>query len=555
MVCHQAAVVGAGVNAADAPSYGSHNDFGTAVLLAEMFAAGCRRLVLASSMVVYGQGRYDCAEHGPVDPLPRTRADLDAGVFEHRCPLCGATVSWRLVDEDAPLRPRSLYAASKTAQEHYALAWAEAVGGSVIALRYHNVYGPNMPRDTPYSGVAAIFRSELESGDVPRVFEDGGQMRDFVHVDDIAAANVAAVESALRRIRRVQRLLGPADLDHGGGDRAVRGPRRRGARRHRAVPQRRCPPHRRRPRRAPPSCWAFAPPSTRATVCASSRSHRCGHRCVALAVVVAIVALVASGLLALVWSQQRRLIYFPSPGPVPPAAAVLPNGQDVVLETDDGIRLGAWYFPVAGGPAVLVCNGNGGDRSVRAELAAALNRMGLSVLLFDYRGYGGNPGRPSEDGLAADARAAQAWLARQPGVEKIVYFGESLGAAVAVGLAVERPPAALDVAVAVHVAARRGRGALSVAAGAAAADWTGIRRSSASASVHVPVMVIAGDRDDIVPEALSRRLYDAANEPKRYRLGARRGPQRPRAAGRPPDARRDRRVPVGDRCHLVILVG
>jgi dTDP-L-rhamnose 4-epimerase len=195
-VCHQAAVVGAGVNAADAPSYGSHNDYGTTVLLAEMFAAGCQRLVLASSMVVYGQGRYDCPEHGSVEPLPRAHADLDAGEFAHRCPVCGVPVDWRLVGEDAPLRPRSLYAASKTAQEHYALAWAEAVRGSVTALRYHNVYGPYMPRDTPYSGVAAIFRSELESGDVPRVFEDGRQMRDFVHVDDVAAANVAAVESS-----------------------------------------------------------------------------------------------------------------------------------------------------------------------------------------------------------------------------------------------------------------------------------------------------------------------------------------------------------------------
>jgi dTDP-L-rhamnose 4-epimerase len=132
-----------------------------------------------------------------VDPLPRTRTDLDAGNFEHRCPICGQPVVWRVVDEDAPLRPRSLYAASKTAQEHYALAWAEATGGSAGALRYHNVYGPNMPRDTPYSGVAAIFRSELEAGDVPRVFEDGGQMRDFVHVDDVAAANVAAVDANL----------------------------------------------------------------------------------------------------------------------------------------------------------------------------------------------------------------------------------------------------------------------------------------------------------------------------------------------------------------------
>jgi dTDP-L-rhamnose 4-epimerase len=193
VVCHQAAMVGAGVNAADAPAYGSHNDYATTVLLAQMYAAGCRRLVLASSMVVYGQGRYDCPVHGPVDPQPRRREDLDAGIFEHRCPVGGEELEWRLVGEDAPLRPRSLYAASKTAQEHYALAWSEAVGGSVVALRYHNVYGPGMPRDTPYSGVAAIFRSALESGIPPKVFEDGGQMRDFVHVDDVAAANVAAV--------------------------------------------------------------------------------------------------------------------------------------------------------------------------------------------------------------------------------------------------------------------------------------------------------------------------------------------------------------------------
>ena len=196
VVCHQAAMVGAGVNASDAPDYGSHNDYATTVLLAQMYAAGCTRLVLASSMVVYGQGHYDCPAHGPVDPAPRRREDLDAGVFEHRCPIGGERVGWRLVDEDAPLRPRSLYAAGKTAQEHYASAWAEATGGSVVALRYHNVYGPGMPRDTPYSGVAAIFRSALESGRPPEVFEDGAQMRDFVHVDDVAAANVLAVDGA-----------------------------------------------------------------------------------------------------------------------------------------------------------------------------------------------------------------------------------------------------------------------------------------------------------------------------------------------------------------------
>ena len=233
------------------------------------------------------------------------------------------------------------------------------------------------------------------------------------------------------------------------------------------------------------------------------------------AVVVAIVALVASGLLALAWSQQRRLIYFPSPGPVPPAGAALPNGQDVVLDAD-GNRLGAWYFPVpGGGPAVLVCNGNGGDRSGRVELAAALNRIGLSVLLFDYRGYGGNPGKPSEDGTAADARAAQAWLAAQPGVEKIVYFGESLGAAVAVGLAVETPPAALIL---------RSPFTSLPDVGAVHYPWLPVRwlltdrypSIDRISSVHVPVMVIAGDRDDIVPESLSRRLHEAANEPKRY---------------------------------------
>lgn len=195
VVCHQAAMVGAGVDAADAPAYAGHNDLGTAVVLAGMAAAGCSRLVLASSMVVYGEGRYACAEHGTVTPRPRTVADLDAGVFDGACPVCGEPVSWELVDEDAPLRPRSTYAASKLAQENYALAWSLATGGAVTALRYHNAYGELMPRDTPYSGVAAIFRSSLAAGQAPRVFEDGGQVRDFVHVSDLAGANLAAVEA------------------------------------------------------------------------------------------------------------------------------------------------------------------------------------------------------------------------------------------------------------------------------------------------------------------------------------------------------------------------
>lgn len=234
--------------------------------------------------------------------------------------------------------------------------------------------------------------------------------------------------------------------------------------------------------------------------------------------VLVIVTLVVSGVFALVYSQQRRLIYFPSQGPVPSATSVSPDARDVELVTEDGITLGAWYFPAATpGPAVLVCNGNAGDRSMRAALATALHRMGLSVLLFDYRGYGGNPGRPMEDGLAADARAAQAWLAGQPEVDagRIAYFGESLGAAIALGLAVDRPPAALVL--------RSPFTSLSDV-GAVHYPWLPVRRLLLDrypsidriGSLQAPVLIIAGDRDDIVPAELSERLYAAAGQPKRY---------------------------------------
>lgn len=195
VVCHQAAMVGNGVDAQDLPGYASNNDVGTAELLAAMARTGVGRLVLASSMVVYGDGRYRCPEHGLVAPEPRRAVDLDAGVFEHRCPRCGELLAWALVDESAPLRPRSAYAASKLAQEHYAAAWCTLGSSRAVALRYHNVYGPGLPADTPYAGVAAIFRSAVAHGEPPRVFEDGRQARDFVHVSDVAAANVTAVEA------------------------------------------------------------------------------------------------------------------------------------------------------------------------------------------------------------------------------------------------------------------------------------------------------------------------------------------------------------------------
>jgi dTDP-L-rhamnose 4-epimerase len=195
-VVHHAAMVGMGRDVGDLPDYVAANDLGTAVVLAGMARVGVRRLVLASSMVVYGEGGYACQAHGPVRPEPRRVTDLAAGRYEPTCPTCRRPLAPRLVAEDAPLRPRSGYAATKVAQEHLAAVWANEVGAVAIALRYHNVYGPGMPRDTPYSGVAAIFRSSLESGRPPELFEDGGQLRDFVHVDDVARANIAALAAA-----------------------------------------------------------------------------------------------------------------------------------------------------------------------------------------------------------------------------------------------------------------------------------------------------------------------------------------------------------------------
>lgn len=196
VVCHQAAMVGHGLDPSDAPNYVRHNDFGTAVLLAAMHAAGIKRLVLASSMVVYGEGRYECPTHGSTRPSARLTEDIAAGRFEPRCPRCAEALTPGLVAEDAPLDPRSTYAATKVAQEQLAGAWARQTGGEVWALRYHNVYGPRMPRDTPYAGVASLFRSALQRGEPPIVLEDGHQRRDFIHVSDVAHANALAIDTA-----------------------------------------------------------------------------------------------------------------------------------------------------------------------------------------------------------------------------------------------------------------------------------------------------------------------------------------------------------------------
>jgi uncharacterized protein len=245
-------------------------------------------------------------------------------------------------------------------------------------------------------------------------------------------------------------------------------------------------------------------------------------------VVVLVVVAVLAATVGLLWVFQRRLLYFPTQT-VPQAASVLPGAEEVTFDTADGLRLRGWFVPARpggpsagagaprpGGPAVLVCNGNGGNRSMRAPLAAALARMGLHVLVFDYRGYGGNPGRPSEEGLAADARAALRHLAGRPEVDpgRVVYFGESLGAAVALRLATERPPAALVLRSPFASLAEVGQ----VHYPWLPVSWLLRDRFDAAALVgrlDAPLLVAAGGRDRIVPVGHSRRLFAAAPPPKR----------------------------------------
>ena len=200
-VVHLAAKVGLGVDVHDLPDYVDSNMHGTAALLAAMARAGVTTLVQAGSMVVYGEGFGQCPEHGQVTPGPRAEDDLRAGRFEAPCPRCGRPLAPTLIGEDAPLDPRNVYAISKLTQEQLAASWSRSTGGRVTSLRLHNVYGPGMPRDTPYAGVAAIFLSALRRGEAPRVFEDGGQRRDFVHVRDIASAFAAAVAHPVDGVR------------------------------------------------------------------------------------------------------------------------------------------------------------------------------------------------------------------------------------------------------------------------------------------------------------------------------------------------------------------
>lgn len=233
--------------------------------------------------------------------------------------------------------------------------------------------------------------------------------------------------------------------------------------------------------------------------------------------VLVVLLLIGCVVVGVSWWRQRQLIYFPDASPVPPAGEVIEGGRDVTLHTDDGLELGAWFLPAAPGPgattfrmAVLIAPGNGGNRADRAGLAEELGRRGLAVLLMDYRGYGGNPGSPSEEGLALDAMAAvQALEDLDYPAKRTIYFGESLGSGVVAALQARRPPAGMVL---------RSPFTELADVGAWHYPWLPVRLLLRDrlpvldhlASSEVPVTVVYGDRDAVVPSELSARVADEA---------------------------------------------
>ncbi len=238
-------------------------------------------------------------------------------------------------------------------------------------------------------------------------------------------------------------------------------------------------------------------------------ARRSRRKALGVLTVVAVLFASATGL----WMAQRRLIYFPDRRP-PSLAVMGPGWEEVAFETTDGLTLRAWYkTPETGQPIVTVFSGNAGNRADRAALGSGLSAAGLGVLLTDYRGYGGNPGHPTESGLARDARAAVAFLREQTPGSPVVYLGESLGAAVAIEVAGADPPAALVLRSPFTSMADVGR---------VHYPWLPVgtllkdryRSDERIGSVRVPTLVIAGDADSIVPISQSREIFAAAAEPK-----------------------------------------
>lgn len=232
----------------------------------------------------------------------------------------------------------------------------------------------------------------------------------------------------------------------------------------------------------------------------------------ALVVLVTVVAVLLAG----AWLFQRRLVYGPDTSTPPPAADVLPAATDVVLTTEDGLELGGWQVPAGSDPngfTVLVANGNGGNREGRAPLARVLSTAGFEVLLFDYRGYGGNPGSPTEQGLARDAEAAYRYLVEDLGrpADRILYFGESLGGGVVTRLAVDHPPAGLLLRSPFTDLAATGQEHYPfLPVRLLLRDEFAVR--DLVDELDVPVTVVLGTADSIVPPDQSRSVADAADD-------------------------------------------
>ena len=229
---------------------------------------------------------------------------------------------------------------------------------------------------------------------------------------------------------------------------------------------------------------------------------------------------VAVGLTLFLWLGQRHLLYLPAPALLSPDTVGLRAVRALDVRTSDGLRLTAWYVPPHATPPsiiVIVFNGNAGNRSHRAPLAQRFAEAGIGTVLVDYRGYGGNPGAPSERGLVADARAVLATVRADADLRaaRLVYLGESLGSGVAVQLAVESTPAALVL-----------RSPFTSIADVAAHHywflpvrqllWDRYDSLSRIGQVRCPLLVVAGDRDSVVPFALSEALFAAAHEPKLF---------------------------------------
>ena len=198
VVVHLAAETGTGQSMYEVTRYERVNINGTAVLveaIANQAPQTVRRIVVASSRAIYGEGAYTCASHGTVFPTARTAEDMSCGQFEPRCPQCASLCTWAETAETAPFSPSSFYGLSKQVQEQMIMMFAKQLHLSAYALRYQNVYGPGQSLLNPYTGILAIFSNLARQGKDINVFEDGKESRDFIYIDDVVDATARCVLS------------------------------------------------------------------------------------------------------------------------------------------------------------------------------------------------------------------------------------------------------------------------------------------------------------------------------------------------------------------------